>query len=332
MRWAGGGGGRTVAGGSVRPHRIRSASAPHPQRPPAKQRARLPIRHPAQQDGPGVMHGVTVVHAVHLRGGREAVGAGWVGGQQAAEQAGHHRPPTFPHPSSFSCLGGLEHGFRPNFGCPEHGGGVGGEERIARARAKNDDAPALEVAHRAPPDVGLRHLGNWARCALGRVGGGTGPMSEARPTNAPPQPCRARACRISIAVCTRVGTPSRSRAPWRSIAFMTVASIPREAWVGVCGPGGHAAPAAGRRAHARPSIQPQFFLPLFFFPTHPRSRPSLCPRRVTRRCRRRRGSSCRRPRRRRPAGKWGTGQRPGIGGAASQAAFWAVWGAARMLR
>ena len=37
-------------------------------------------------------------------------------------------------------------------------GGVGGEERVARAGGEDDHAALLEVAHRAAADVGLGHL------------------------------------------------------------------------------------------------------------------------------------------------------------------------------
>ncbi len=40
----------------------------------------------------------------------------------------------------------------------QRGGGVGREERVARAGGEDHDAALLEVAHRAPPDVGLRDL------------------------------------------------------------------------------------------------------------------------------------------------------------------------------
>ena len=43
------------------------------------------------------------------------------------------------------------------------GGGVRGEERVAGAGREDDDARLLEVAHRAPPDVGLGDLGDRDR-------------------------------------------------------------------------------------------------------------------------------------------------------------------------
>src|SRR5215213_4131070 len=49
------------------------------------------------------------------------------------------------------------------------GGGVGREERVAGAGGEDHDARLLEVAHRAPPDVGLRDLGDRDRALHARV-------------------------------------------------------------------------------------------------------------------------------------------------------------------
>src|SRR4051812_2842076 len=46
---------------------------------------------------------------------------------------------------------------------PQRGRGVGGEERVAGARGEDDDAPLLEVAHRAAADVGLGDLADVER-------------------------------------------------------------------------------------------------------------------------------------------------------------------------
>ena len=46
---------------------------------------------------------------------------------------------------------------------PEGGGGVGGEERVARTRSEDHDPTVLEVAHRLAADVGLGHLGDRDR-------------------------------------------------------------------------------------------------------------------------------------------------------------------------
>ena len=42
----------------------------------------------------------------------------------------------------------------------QRGGGVGREERVAGARREDHDAPLLEVAHRAAPDVRFGDLGD----------------------------------------------------------------------------------------------------------------------------------------------------------------------------
>ncbi len=48
-------------------------------------------------------------------------------------------------------------------GCPQRGGGVGREERVAGARGEDHDPALLEVAHRAPADVRLGDLGDRDR-------------------------------------------------------------------------------------------------------------------------------------------------------------------------
>jgi hypothetical protein len=55
---------------------------------------------------------------------------------------------------------GHEDGLGVHLDGAQRGGGVRGEERVARARGEDDDAPLLQVAHRAAADVRLGHLGD----------------------------------------------------------------------------------------------------------------------------------------------------------------------------
>src|SRR5690606_19106452 len=52
-------------------------------------------------------------------------------------------------------LGGLEENFGADFAGAQSGGGVGGEKRIAGARAEDDDAALIHVAQGAASDVGF---------------------------------------------------------------------------------------------------------------------------------------------------------------------------------
>ncbi len=89
-----------------------------------------------------------------------------------------------------AAVGALQHHVGLDLGGAEGGGRVGGEERVAHAGGEDDDPALLEVAHGPTADVGLGHLG------------------------------------MSMALCTRVGWPWRSRASCRASALMTVASMP----------------------------------------------------------------------------------------------------------
>ena len=55
-------------------------------------------------------------------------------------------------------LGGLEERLGVDLHRAQGRGGVGREVRVAGAGGEDDDAPLLEVAHRAPADVGLGDL------------------------------------------------------------------------------------------------------------------------------------------------------------------------------
>ena len=55
-------------------------------------------------------------------------------------------------------LGGLHHHIGTNLGGPQGSGGVGGEEGVAAAGAKDHNPPLLQVADCLPADVGLGHL------------------------------------------------------------------------------------------------------------------------------------------------------------------------------
>jgi hypothetical protein len=69
-------------------------------------------------------------------------------------------------------LGGLEEGVGVDLGGAQRGGGVGCEERVAGARAKDDDAAVFQVADGAAADVWLRDL---ARAEVGGGGRAEGP-------------------------------------------------------------------------------------------------------------------------------------------------------------
>jgi hypothetical protein len=55
-------------------------------------------------------------------------------------------------------LGGLEHDLRPDFRATQGGGGIGREERVARARGEDHDLAFFEVADCLAADIRLDHL------------------------------------------------------------------------------------------------------------------------------------------------------------------------------
>jgi hypothetical protein len=74
--------------------------------------------------------------------------------------------------------------------CPQGGGGVRGEERVARAGGEDDDPLLLEVANRPASNVRLGDLGRGERREI------------------------------------RVCAPRRSSASWSAMALRRVASMP----------------------------------------------------------------------------------------------------------
>ena len=125
----------------------------------------------------------------------------------------------------------------------QRGGGVGGEERVAGAGREDHHPPLLEVAHRAPADVGL---GDLARRRAPTARACPCPCSRACPAAAarsapsracpcsrpscgpcpPPRPSRrGRCCRAPTTIAT--STPaSCTCVTWRATAATRSGSVP----------------------------------------------------------------------------------------------------------